>query len=354
MNRVIAVLRRAWRISAAATWWGLGLWTTLAAFFTVFISTWLASALAAAIAALYLSTRREHFHFSQWFQLPWQAKRRSTAALVVTAIVAIYYFGFVVPDPNQEWATEQAHVPHVEIDGDKIHVSNVRNFTWRSATDYTPGYYDRVYDLNKLDSMYYVVASMPMWEAVAHVFVCFGFCDGQDVAVSVEGRRVKGRPYRLIPSMFRQFQLIYVVGDERDVVGLRGAIWKKPVYFYPVRTTAERKRAIFLRHDGAGPFARGTAGVLPPDLQQLHEQHHVPSAAAGRAARCRTICNCCSPVCPIAWPTTWATSTPTCRSTRRAKRFASTSGCKKRRSTRAFPSGCERRSRNRKPRRKPR
>jgi hypothetical protein len=87
---------------------------------------------------------------------------------------------------------------------------------------------------------------MPKWQTVAHVFVCFGFSDGQHVAVSVEGRRVKGRPYRIIPSMFRQFQIIYVIGDERDVVGLRGAIWKDPVYFYPARTTNERKRAIFL------------------------------------------------------------------------------------------------------------
>ena len=66
-------------------------------------------------------------------------------------------------------------MPHVEIDGDKVHVDDVRNFTWRTATDYTPGFYDRTYDVNKLDSMYYVVASMPKWEGVAHVFVCFGF-----------------------------------------------------------------------------------------------------------------------------------------------------------------------------------
>ena len=178
--------------------------------------------------------------------LPWPAKWRTTLALVVSAIVAVYYFGFVTPNPNHEWAPEQARMPHVEIDGDKVHVENVRNFTWHTATDFTPGFYDRTYDVSKLDSMYYVVASMPKWEGVAHVFVCFGFTDGQYVAVSVEGRRRKGQPYRLIPSMFRRFQLIYVIGDERDVVGLRGAIWKKPVYFYPVRTTPERKRAIFV------------------------------------------------------------------------------------------------------------
>ena len=246
VNRVRAILWRVWRIVAGMTWWGLGLWTALAAFFTVFSSTWLASALALGIVGLYWSTRREPFHLGQWFGLPWSAKRRTTAALVVSAIVVIYYLGFVVPNPNQKWAPEQAYMPHVEIIGDKVHIDHVRNFTWRSASDFTPGYYDRVYDVSKINSMYYVVASMPMWEAVAHVFVCFGFSDGQTVAVSVEGRRVDGIPYRLIPSLFRQYQLIYVVGDERDVVGLRGAIWKKPVFFYPANTTDERKRAIFL------------------------------------------------------------------------------------------------------------
>jgi hypothetical protein len=46
--------------------------------------------------------------------------------------------------------------------------------------------------------------------------------------------------------MFRQFQLIYVVGDERDVIGLRAVARQAEVRFYPVNTTNERKRAIFV------------------------------------------------------------------------------------------------------------
>jgi hypothetical protein len=76
--------------------------------------------------------------------------------------------------------------------------------------------------------------------------VSFGFSDGQHVAISVEARGVKERPFGLFRSLFRQFQLIYVVGDERDVVGLRGAVWKNEVRFYPARTTPNRIRAIFL------------------------------------------------------------------------------------------------------------
>lgn len=259
-NRTKTFVRKAavWvgKAFAACTWWGLALWTTLAVYFTLCDRFWLAALLAALVAGIYVAARREKFRLYQWPQLSWPAKWRSTLAFAVSAVVAVYYVAFVTPNADIDWAPEQARQPHVEfiedsIDGDsvsgkRVHVDHVRNFTWRTATEFEPAFYNRTYDVNQLDSMYYCVAAMPLWEGVAHVFVSFGFTDGKFVAVSVEGRRPEGVPYRLIPSMFRRFQLMYVVGDERDVLGLRGAIWKKPVYFYPVRSTPERKRAIFL------------------------------------------------------------------------------------------------------------
>ena len=235
------------RAVTAVAWWGLALWMALAVFFTAPLPVWVTVPLTIAIMGLYYVARREWDTLRDLAGRPWKEKYRTTAALSITALFAVWYLGFVSPDPNQDWAPEQARMPIVTIEGDKIHVKDVRNFTWHSATEFTPGFYERVYDLSKLNSMYYVVAPIPIKDMkfVAHVFVCFGFSDGQHVAVSVEGRRVKGRPYRLIPSLFRQYQLIYVVGDERDVVGLRGAIWNQPVFFYPARTTTERKRAIF-------------------------------------------------------------------------------------------------------------
>jgi hypothetical protein len=170
----------------------------------------------------------------------------SGLCLAVTIATAIYYFNFVIPDPNLEWASEHSLMPHVEVHGDKVHVKNVRNFRWKTATEYTPGFYDRVYDLSKMESMYYVIGTIRGIEAVGHVFLSFRFSDGQHVSLSVEGRRERGDSYRFFASMFRQFQLIYVVGDEEDVLGLRGAIWKKPVYFYPARASKEWARAIFL------------------------------------------------------------------------------------------------------------
>jgi hypothetical protein len=246
MKWVGAVLRWTGRAIANGAWWLLGIWTVLAAHFTAPGPAWLSYVVVVAVVVLYALAQRERFRFFRWGSTAWRDKRFSTFSLLFSALYAVYYFGFIRPDNSQVWSLEQDRKPVVSIERDTVNVKNVRNFTWRSDADFDMGWYERTYDLSKLDSMYYVVASLPHWEAVAHVFVCFAFSDGQHVAISVEGHRLKGRPYGAVSSMFRQFQLIYIIGDERDVVGLRGAIWKDPVYFYPARTTNERKRALFV------------------------------------------------------------------------------------------------------------
>src|SRR5271165_5728475 len=213
-----------WRVICVLSWSLLGLWTALALFFNVPLSLWPAAILALAVVALYASALRERVLVWNLHGAPWREMRRSAAALAVTLAVAIWYFGFIQPNADEDWTPQHSRMPHVEIKGDKVHVSNIRNFTWRTATDFTPGFYDRIYDVSAINSMYFVLSPIFDMRAVAHVWVGFGFSDGQHVAVSVEARGVKERPYGLLRSMFRQFQLIYVIGDERDVVGMRGAI----------------------------------------------------------------------------------------------------------------------------------
>ncbi|WP_442482949.1 lipoprotein N-acyltransferase Lnb domain-containing protein [Aeoliella sp. SH292] len=245
-QRLLAIVRRTGRFLAVAAWWALGIWAMLAIFFTAPGSAWLGWPLAFAVIWPFWKARRERKKSKDSPEAASRSKRYSLVALAAAAIVGVYYFGFVTPDPNQNWVAEQSRMPIVDVEGDKVYVKDIRNFTWRTATDFDAKFYDRVYDVSKINSMYYIVAPMPVWDGVAHVFVSFGFTDGQHCTVSVEGRRVVGKPYRLIPSLFRQYQLIYVVGDERDVLGLRGAIWKKQVFFYPAKTTKERMQRIFV------------------------------------------------------------------------------------------------------------
>jgi hypothetical protein len=227
-------------------WCLLGVWTALALFYNVALPGWAATIVALAIAFLYASASGERLFLRGRQGAFWRETQRSLAALGVTAAVAVWHFGFITPNPNEDWITKHAKMPHVEVVGDKVHVGNVRNFTWHTATDFTPGYEDRVYDVSALRSAYFVISPIFNLEPAAHVWVCFGFRDGQHVAVSVEARGVNGRPFGLFPSMFRQFQLIYVIGDERDVVGLRGVARQAAVRFYPVRATKEAMRAFFL------------------------------------------------------------------------------------------------------------
>jgi hypothetical protein len=235
-----------WRVICVFSWCLLGLWTALALFYNVPLPPWAATILALGVALLYASTFRERLIVLGRQDTPRREPQRSRAALAVTAAVAVWYFGFVTPNPNEDWIPKHARMPHVEVVGDKVHVSNVRNFTWRTPTDYTPGYEDRVYDVSALSSMYFAISPIFDLEPVAHVWVSFGFSDGQHVAVSVEARGVNRRPFGLLPSMFRQFQLIYVIGDERDVMGLRAVARQAAVRFYPARATPEGMRAIFL------------------------------------------------------------------------------------------------------------
>jgi hypothetical protein len=226
-------------------WLLLGAWTICATFFTAPFSFAVSTTLAAVVGVVFLVASRDRWLGRRAAGATGAKFPFSVLAVLIAAIVIAWYCTRV-PDPNQVWAADHAQMPMVRIDGDQVRVKNVRNFTWRTATDFTPAYYDRTFDVSKINSMYYLIVPLRGIDLVAHVFVCFGFSDGQFVAVSVEGRRVEGRPYRIIPSMFQQFQLIYVVGDERDVVGKRGAIWKHPVRFYPAASTDERKRALFV------------------------------------------------------------------------------------------------------------
>lgn len=235
-----------WRVARVVAWSLLGLWTALALFYNLPLPPWAATIVALAVAFLYASAFRERLFVRGRQGTFWREPRRSRAALAVTAAVGICYFGFITPNPNEDWITEHAKMPHVEVVGDKVHVRNVRNFIWRTPTDFTPGYKDCVYDMSALSSMYFVLSPIFNLQPVAHVWVSFGFSDGQHVAVSVEARGVNRRPFGLLPSMFRQFQIIYVIGDERDVVGLRAVAREAAVRFYPVRATKAGMRALFL------------------------------------------------------------------------------------------------------------
>jgi uncharacterized membrane protein YhaH (DUF805 family) len=193
-------------------------------------------ALAALLAISALASRR-------W---RWRAL---SAYLVLFAAVVTWWLG-IEPSNDRDWQPDVAKAAYATIEGDMVTVHNIRNFAYRSETDYTPAWYDKTYDLRKLEGVD-LVAVYWMGPAIAHTFVSFAFAGGDHLAISIETRKEKGEAYSTIKGFFRQYELYYVVADERDVIRLRTNYRHDPpedVYVYPTQAPIENGRRLFLEY----------------------------------------------------------------------------------------------------------
>jgi len=221
-------------VLAGATGWG-----ALALYYLAPGSEGVRTALAWSFAALGLVTlaglavRR----------LRWWAALGFAAAFGLVLVV----WGSTTPSNDRDWAPEVAVLPYATIDGERVTVHNIRNFDYRTETDFTPAYYDRTFDLKRLDRVD-LVAVYWMGPAIAHLFLTFGFGD-EHLALSIEVRKNRTRPYATLPGIFRQYELAYVVADERDVIRVRTNYRKDPpedVYLFRVVGDLANGRRVFL------------------------------------------------------------------------------------------------------------
>jgi hypothetical protein len=142
------------------------------------------------------------------------------------------------------WIEEYARAPFAVWRGDSVHIHHVRHFTYRTRDDYTPAYFDADYDLTRLHSVDLVVSRWAH-DSIAHVFVSFGFDDGRYLSISIETRRRIGQRYSTWKGFFRNYDLIYVIADERDLIGVRTDVRRERVCLYRADVSAETVRALF-------------------------------------------------------------------------------------------------------------
>lgn len=169
-------------------------------------------------------------------------------AIVVFLLILLGGYGlYSLPTPalDRNWSPDQAIPARATIEGDTVTITNVRNFTYRSTTDYTPGYYDTTVKLSDLARVDFIVEPFGSVGA-AHTFVSFGFKDGQQLAVSAEIRKEVGESFSPWLGVLRQYELMYVIADERDVIGLRANHRQHDVYLYPTTATIEEGKQLFV------------------------------------------------------------------------------------------------------------
>ncbi len=214
-------------------WGGLVLW------FTVPLGDWLRLALALGFALLGLGGFFLVALRGKWLSLlPW--------ALGTVAILA--WWTAIEPRNDRNWVVEVSRLPRVEIEGDLVTLYNVRNFTYRSESDFDPRWEVKKLDLRQLDSLD-LIAVYWMGDAIAHTILSFGFA-GEQVAISIEIRKERGESYSTIAGFFRQYELAYVVADERDLIGLRTTYRQsaEDVYLYRVEAPQANIRQLFLEY----------------------------------------------------------------------------------------------------------
>ena len=173
--------------------------------------------------------------------------------LLVYSILFLVVLGWwlaINPSNARQWQPDVAKLPYAIIDGDRATVHNIRNVEYRSEFDFSTVYYTKTYDINKLEGIDLFVVYW-MGSAIAHTIISFNFGDKDYLAVSIEARKELNEGYSTIKGFFRQYELIYIVADERDVIGLRTNYRKDPpedVYLYRLQGDKDNVRRLFLEY----------------------------------------------------------------------------------------------------------
>jgi Domain of unknown function (DUF4105) len=163
---------------------------------------------------------------------------------VLFVAVAAWWIA-IPPSHNRNWRPEVAVMPRAVVDGDRVRLTGVRNFEYRSRSDFDVRYEEREVQLSHLIALDFYVSYF-MEGPVGHTFVSFIFDNATPLSISIETRPEVGEGFAPVASMFKQFELIYVVGEERDLVGVRANHRREPIYLYRLNTSADDARRLLL------------------------------------------------------------------------------------------------------------
>src|SRR5262245_58150348 len=195
-------------------------------------------------AALRLTLAAAFAAFAVW--ACWMSPRRGMSAifLVVFFAVVVWWIS-IAPSHDRPWRPEVAVMPRAILDGDRVRITGVRNFDYRSRNDFTVRYEEREIRLSHLTALDFFVS---YWSEglVGHTFLSFIFDDAPPLSISIETRPEMGEGFAPIASMFKQFELIYVVGDERDLVRVRTNYRRETVYLYRLNAPVDNARRLLL------------------------------------------------------------------------------------------------------------
>ena len=192
----------------------IGGWCALVVWFRFPASEWVRGGLAVAFLLLALAAAVSLATSRRWIAF---------GAYACLFAVVLAWWTTMMPSNDREWTPDVAQSVTGTIEGDWLTLNNVRNFWWRSDTDFDQRWEVRHYNLSRVSNVDMILS---YWgsEAIAHLIVSFGFTDGDRLDFSIETRKQRGEAYSAIAGFFRQYELAIVAADERDVVRVRSNV----------------------------------------------------------------------------------------------------------------------------------
>lgn len=173
-------------------------------------------------------------------------KRRVIVLGLLVFLIPLVSFFLMQPSNDRNWKADSVSIPYAEINGDTVTLHNVRNCDYKTETDFVTHFETRTYDLSKLRSVDWMLVDWGL-KYIAHAIVSFGFEGDQFLSFSIEMRKEKGESYSAIKGFFRQYELLYIVGDERDLVRLRTNFRiGEDVYLYRLQALSQKNIHDFL------------------------------------------------------------------------------------------------------------
>jgi hypothetical protein len=170
---------------------------------------------------------------------------RALLWLVLLSLAVMTWWLRIPPSNDRDWLPDVAKTASAKFDGSKVTIQNVRDFTYRSDTDFDAHWDTRTYDLDKLRGVDIFIS---FWGPTlyAHTIMSWEFEDSPPLAISIETRKEKGESYSALLGFFRQYELYYVVADERDVIGVRDLVRGEHTYLYRLAAKPDAARALLL------------------------------------------------------------------------------------------------------------
>ncbi|RAL25224.1 hypothetical protein DL240_03160 [Lujinxingia litoralis] len=173
-------------------------------------------------------------------------RRGGLLSLLVLTLAGLF-LGAQRPSHERDWQQNVSRLPRATVEGRDVTLHNVRDFRYDAEGEVLQArWYDATYNLDEIERAYFVLTTFGGVPGVAHVMVSFEFADERFVVLSAEARREEEERYDPLGGMFRQYELFYVVADERDALGLRTQTHKDPTWVIPMNAGPEKTAEFFV------------------------------------------------------------------------------------------------------------